>query len=156
MFECAYGRLPKTLLYLGLPFLTLLSIGLFVATVWFDVSFSLRNLPIPPALVAFGVSPVLLLLVIGSCYVEVNQRRYPRRVVVREDGILVPKGRVKTGEMLLGWKGMTAKVTSMGFMTEVSLKNSAGDATRLNLMMFSTQDDFEALLEVLEDYAEFQ
>lgn len=153
LFQCAYGRLPKLMLFVGLPFLTAASVGLFIATIWFGVEFEIRRLPIPPALMAYGIAPGMMLLVIGCVFVEVNQRKYPRRIVVQENGILVPKGRIKTGEMLLSWKGMTAKITAAGFMSDVRLKNKAGQSTRLNLMMFPTQEDFDGFVEAVDGRA---
>ena len=156
LYKTPYGRLPKLMLYGGLPFLTGASIFLFIWATQFGGVVEINGLPISPKFVAWGIAPGLLLLVVGCVVVEINQRRDPRRVVLTSTSIIVPKGRLAAGELRLGWKGMQATISTLWFMTDVSLKNAKGEKARLNSMMFPSGNSFEAFMKALARKADIK
>ena len=133
LFQSDYGGYPKYALYTLLPFLLLLAGGLLVYAIGFNGGIAIRGIKVSPAVVAYGICPVIFLLcaiVVGS---EIYRRFHPQRIVITEDGLILPKGRFTNDEIHIRWNDLTATMTIGSFAVidvyDVACKDSSHKTT---------------------------
>ncbi|MDA1231782.1 MAG: hypothetical protein O2856_13490 [Planctomycetota bacterium] len=157
LFRSEFGGYPKYALYGFLPLLLLVAGGLMIYAIGFNGGMNIKGLKVSPAVVAYGICPVIFLMcvvVIGS---EIYRRFHPQRIVITERGLVLPKGRFTNEVIHIRWNDLTATLTvgSIAVLDvyDVACINSTR-RTKVNISspLFRRFDDFAAFALIIGEF----
>ena len=146
LFQSAYGGMPRFFLYGIIPFFVLAAGVLFVNAVWFKGEILIKGFKLSPETVVSVVCPAMLLMCAVVLVLEVYRRFHPQRIVITEDGSLLPKGRFTAAIIDIRWNDLKATIVSKGSIYEIyevtCLDGLHGTKTRITSALFPDFDDF--------------
>ena len=146
LFQSAYGGIPKFVLYRVIPFMLLATVFLFAIADSFKGRFALKGVQLSPERVRFVLCPAILLMCAVIIGLEVYRRFHPQRIVITEDGSLLPKGRFTAEIIDIRWNDLKATIVSKGSIYEIyevtCLDGLHGTKTRITSALFPDFDDF--------------
>ena len=154
LFQSAYGGMPRFFLYGIIPFFVLAAGVLFVNAVWFKGEILIKGFKLSPETVVSVVCPAMLLMCAVVLVLEVYRRFHPQRIVITEDGSLLPKGRFTAAIIDIRWNDLKATIWSgqISFMDiyEITcLDGLHGTKTRITSNLFRDFDDFATIALIL-------
>ena len=153
LFQRAYGGMPRFFLYGIVPFFVLAAGVLFVNAVWFKRGIIVKGFKLSPETVVSVFCPVMLLMCAAVLGLEIYRRFHPQRIVITDDGLLLPKGRFNDEIIDIRWNDLKATMTSTGSIYEIytitCLDGVHGTNTRITSVLFSDFDDFATIALIL-------
>ncbi len=147
LFQSAYGDIPKVVLYGMIPFLFLVSGGLFIYAVWFGGGVAIKGFKLSPETVAHWICPTIWFLCALVLVLGVYRQLHPQSVVLTEDELLLPKGRFTADIVRIRWNDLKAtlwsgQISAIDIYEITCIDSLNKTKTRIASNLFRDFDDF--------------